>query len=119
MEIRISNSNRITFDEFLKACDIVERYIVQQKIVIKDAEIFKERIPHFGVTLESGIEDLTMSVGLFNSLRYHIGYKEGGIKVKDLLNISLSDFGRCRNVGPKRITELKEILKHYQLQVNS
>ena len=69
-----------------------------------------EPVPGF---LEKSIYDLELPVRAFNCLLVYLRYKrfeEEGIKVKDIVNISLSDFMNQRNAGPISIEQIRNVL---------
>lgn len=110
----------VTYDEFKKAQEIVEKYMEQR---LKRATYFKElkkEIEEKGVSKftyvnkEMSINDTFTSIRLTNILRANSDMQSGywDMKIKDLENISMTQFLRYRGAGKEMLRELKELCSY-------
>lgn len=110
------NDKEITFEDYSNACNIISKYIAQQKNSLIYVERHSETIPNFGLTLDSKISDLDIDIGLWNSLLYGTkGLIKYDSKIKDLSLVSISEFRKSRNVGKAKIDRLLSILEMFKL----
>jgi hypothetical protein len=115
----------ITYHEFKKALNVVNKYIKQHEIdleslsPVNDKTVNPEPENHAEfahVHAEMRVCDTNCTPRLYNTLRFSsqrfgIDWNRE-IKMKDLSNISVSEFLKCRNVGVNTVEELKEMCFH-------
>ena len=108
---------RITFAQYQNAADIISKYKEQLKNQLAEVERVESSIPYKSIGVDNTIEEINISVRLWNSLIYSklIGRND---KIKDLGLIDISAFLQCRGVGRKVICELLEIMAMFELTPN-
>lgn len=106
----------ITHEEYLRALEIVKKYQAQinnHKMEV-DAEVSDVVSKFAGHHKDMRLDDVNISVRLFNVLRYnHPVLKKGGFgewpPISVLENLSITDFLKYRCAGPKMVKELREL----------
>lgn len=96
---------RVTYDEYRKALEVVKKYRDQCVDVIKESEL---SIDKNSEQLNIRLLDTELSVRALNSLifGYGLGFDS---KVIDLSNVSRSTLLRVRNFGKKSLDEIEEL----------
>lgn len=96
----------ITFDEYIKAIQLIKNYHKQQKS------------NYISIT-DTYISDMNLNARLYNSL-YNYFYEIdknaslNSIQIHELSNIDLNKFRKLRGVGYRTYKELEEIINDYK-----
>jgi len=113
----------ITKEEFLNALDLVNRYKIQMETEIKfvEKQIQDNRLNNVGITKDTLIPDINMSVRTLNILRFGVAYiprfshlKQGSrfefdIKISELESLTKTEILGLRNSGKKTLEEIQNI----------
>jgi len=93
-----------TRGEYLNALDTIRKYRVQLASELHDVD---NSFLFIGITPETRIGETGLSVHITNVLKcFDIGWSDPVGKLSDL---SLNEFSRARNIGPKAMRELMSV----------
>jgi DNA-directed RNA polymerase alpha subunit len=112
-----ATGNRVvSFDEFQAAVETIRLFEKQTRQDEKLARSYTDTLsPFVGITKNTKLKDVGMSIRLFNTLKHHAS--EWGIdfqsaKVSCLENVTRRMLLTCRNFGKRSLTEVEQICKY-------